>query len=202
LGASSAEKEEILRQADDVICYMQSEGTASSVLGRLILTNVRITFLKASSRWKGLKGITGGIRKPLFNYRVTRLAGASVESRPKISQSAPGESVATEMEQILIVLLDAPTGRESYSFRLPDAEGWSTAINGFGQVGAEGPPTQIQDVPQTGDAKGFRGETLQVRLEAPATITATMKYCPECGKELELKTKFCWECGAEQPDIG
>ena len=197
MGASSAEKEEILCQADDVLCHMQSEGTESSALGRLILTNVRITFLKAPSRWKGLKGITGGIRKPLFNYRVTRLAGASVESRPKISQLAPGEPVATEMEQVLVVLLDTPTGRESYSFKLPDAEGWSTAINGFDQVGAEGPPPQIQDVPQAGDAKEIRGEIPQARLGA----SATMKYCPECGKELELKTKFCWECGAEQPDI-
>jgi predicted amidophosphoribosyltransferase len=28
-----------------------------------------------------------------------------------------------------------------------------------------------------------------------------VKFCPECGKELEISARFCWECGSPQPDM-
>jgi len=192
------ENEQRLRQADNVLYYMKAGGKESPVLGSLILTNLRIAFAEVLPRRKGLLG-KGESLRPLINYKITRLIRADVISRPTIRQPAPGRSVATDVQELLVVYLNTPTGTEDFAFEVPNPQDWSWAVNEIASAEAEGLPTQ-----RPGDAAMRADETMmegaQGKVSAKPMAATTKKFCPECGKELDLNTKFCWECGAVQPD--
>jgi len=192
------EKEQRLRQADNVLYYMKDGGKGSPVLGSLILTNVRIAFVEVLQKGRGFLGISGRGEslRPLINYAITRLIRADIESRPTIRQSAPGESVATDVQELLVIYLNTPTGIEDFAFEVPDPREWSWAVNGLAPSEAESlPPQSTADVPGGTDGTGIGDSQGNGNKEA----TVKRKFCPECGKELDLDTKFCWECGAVQP---
>lgn len=193
--------EQRLRQADNVLYYMKAGGKESPILGSLILTNLRIAFAEVLPRKRGLLGISGRGEslRPLINYKITRLLRADVVSRPTIRQPAPGKSVATDIQELLVVYLNTPTGIEDFEFEVPNPQEWSWAVNGLAPAETEGVPPQSQ-----GDAPRGADETImedaQGKGSTKAMAATAKKFCPECGKELDLNTKFCWECGAVQPD--
>lgn len=196
------EDEQRLRQADNVLYYMKAGGKESPILGSLILTNLRIAFAEALPRKRGLLGISGRGEslRPLINYKITRLIRAEVVSRPTIRQPAPGKSVATDIQELLVVYLNTPTGTEDFAFEVPNPQEWSWAVNGLTTAEAEGLPRQ-----SPGDATGGADETMMEgdargRDSTKAMAGMAKKFCPECGEELDINTKFCWECGAVQPD--
>jgi len=198
---ATLENEQRLRQADNVIYYMRAGGKESPVLGSLILTNLRIAFAEVLPRKRGFLGISvsGENLRPLINYRITRLIRADVESRPTIRQTAPGGSVSTDMQELLVIYLNTPTGMDDFAFEVPNPREWSWAVNDL-------VPAEVESLPPRSPADDMRGngtvmEGAQVKGSVKArAATAKVKFCPECGKELELNTKFCWECGAIQPD--
>ena len=198
--ATQLENEQRLRQADNVIYYMRAGGKESPIVGSLILTNLRIAFAEVLPRRRGFLGISvsGGNPRPLMNYRITRLIRADVESRPTIRQTAPGGSVSTDMQELLVIYLNTPTGMEDFAFEVPNPQEWSWAVNGLVPAEAESPPPRSADDTR-GNGTTMEGAQVKGSVKARAA-TAKVKFCPECGKELELNTKFCWECGAIQPD--
>jgi hypothetical protein len=197
LGTSKLENEEILRQADGVFYHMRVGGRESAVLGRLILTNLRITFAEVEPRKKGLLGFSerGKNVRPLINYRIARLIRADVASRPIAMQPATGELATAEAQQMLDIFLNTPKGREDFIFEVTDPQEWALAINDSIMGRAEDLSQKLPD-----GAKAMTGEYIQGKQQKAKDAGGRKKYCPECGKELELNTKFCWECGAAQPD--
>jgi len=207
LTATPLENEQRLRQADNVLYYMRAGGKESPVLGRLILTNLRIAFAEVLPRKRGLLGISGRGEslRPLINYKISRLLRAEVESRPTIRQTEPGKSVSTEVQELLVVYLNTPTGMEDFAFEVPNPQEWSWAVNGL-------VPSEAESLPSRSPADGLRDTTgavmedaqgkgfIEAKAATAKAATAKVKFCPECGKELDLNTKFCWECGAIQPD--
>lgn len=200
MSASSLVKEEILRQADDTLYHMRVGGKESIILGRLILTNLRITFAEVPPRKRGLLGISGRGEnlKPIINYKIDRLIRADVESGPPARQPAPEEPVTTDAQQFLVVYLNTPTGREGFAFEVPNPQEWSLAINNSTMAKVNNLPQQPRDVAEGSAREHIKKEEKNLRK---AKETGRKKFCPECGKELELDTRFCWECGAEQPDV-
>ena len=198
MGTSQLENEEILRQADDVIYHMRVGGRESTILGRLILTNFRITFAEGLSRKRGFLGISerGKKMRPLINYKITRLIRSDVISRPMAMQPATGEPAAADAQQMLIIFLNTPMGEEDLMFEVPDPQGWFLAINDSIRSRTEDLSQQLPD-----GAKVIAGGYVQGKQQKANDAVERKKYCPECGKGLELNTKFCWECGAAQPDV-
>jgi len=192
------ENEQILRQADGVLYHMRAGGRESAILGRLILTNFRITFAEVPSRKKGFLGISerGKNAKSLINYRIARLIRADVTSGPMAIQPAKGKPVTADAQQMLVISLNTMTGKEDFIFEVPDPQEWSLAINGSIRGRTEDLSQQ-----QPEGAKAMVGEYGQRKQQKVKEMVGRKKYCPECGKELELNTKFCWECGAAQPDV-
>jgi len=191
--------EQRLRQADNVLYYMRAGRKESPVLGSLILTNLRIAFAEVLPRKRGFLGISASSEslRPLINYKITRLIRADVESRPTIRQTAPGGSVSTDIQELLVIYLNTPTGMEDFAFEVQNPQEWSWAVNDL--VPAESLPSRSPADDMRGNGIIMEGAQVNGSIKVKAA-TIKVKFCPECGKELELNTKFCWECGAIQPD--
>lgn len=204
---SSSEAEQILKETRNALYFMQAGGIETTVPGHLILTNIRIAFLEGSARKKGLRGIARRnlATRPVINFSIARLMGANVGIKQKQGKPKPDRSIATEMQQVLIVELNTPTGPESFTFEVEDPEAWAKAMNTFAPTRNEGMPSQIQSIPSPApikkepERKSQKTKTMPIQ-EARVEV-GDVKFCPECGKELEISARFCWECGSPQPDI-
>ncbi|MBO3803001.1 MAG: zinc ribbon domain-containing protein [Candidatus Brockarchaeota archaeon] len=198
---SSAEPEQILKETRNAVYYMQAGGLESAVPGCLILTNLRIAFLEGYPGRRSLLGMkkSRGGPRALINFNVARLMGANVSVKQEPAGAQPGKRAAAEVRQVLIVSLNTPTGPESFSFEVEDPVAWAQLINTFAPTRVEG-ASQARSAPVQPPSP--KTETARAKPVQEAVLeVGNVKFCPECGKELEISARFCWECGSPQPDV-
>ncbi|MGQ9514568.1 MAG: zinc ribbon domain-containing protein [Thermoproteota archaeon] len=202
---SADDAEQILKEADNARYIMQVGLTESTVPGHLILTNLRIAFLEGLKRKKSLLRIIGKKEnlRPVINFSIARLVRSKVVVRQKIRQNQPRS--VNEIQQLLVIDLNTPTGLESFTFEVDDPETWANVINMLVPTNKKSIPNSKQEIPppsltQHKPARKSR-ERMSKQNQKVVIDIGDVKFCPECGKELEISAKFCWECGSPQPEI-
>jgi hypothetical protein len=201
---STDEAEQILKEAD-ALYYMQVGLIESVVHGHLYLTNLRIAFLEGIKKNSLLRIIRRKENmRPLINYSIARLMGANVVMRQRTGQ-IQSKSSEGEMQQLLVVELNTPTGPESFSFEVDDPEIWANIINTLTPTCKDMVSDSTQAIPPPHPNQQISFEKppeRKIKPEQKSVIeVGDVKFCPECGKELELSAKFCWECGSPQPEM-